>query len=86
MPRGVHHEHLVKSESDLERVWVSVDDEGNELGYTVETLALPIVSSVPPPPLSVKVKIRPHAMGLAYATVAGAAGAGIVEIAVHFGR
>lgn len=103
MARGVHHHHEVKSESDVERVWVSLDSEGNELGYHVEPLgttqSIPLAEHLGPLTLgpsatftgttTIPTQVGPvrvnHRLGrqTVISFVAGCAGAGLLELAIH---
>lgn len=84
MPRGVHEAHVIKSESNLERVWASVDDEGNELGYHVEPIVnVPeLFAKVTVPVGPVRVNHHPF-RHTAVSLAAGMAGAGIIEAILH---
>ena len=94
MPRGEHDRHEIKSQSDLERVWVSLDDEGNELGYHVEPLgttqSIPLAEHLGPFSSVLPITQGPVRVnrGLIHQTVlgflSGLAGAGLVEAVIHY--
>ena len=83
MPRGVHHHWTVRSESNLERIWVSQDDEGNDLETSLEPLTTVHQAQAVLPPLIGRIRPRRELRQTAISVASGAVAAGIVEVLFH---